>query len=258
MTERIIGIMSAMPEEILGVEQLLDGIQEHESGMRTYYTGKINGIKTVVVFSRWGKVAAATTVATLILKFNITELIFTGVAGGISPDLNIGDIVIGTRFIQHDMDARPIIAQYELPLHNIVYLETSLERNLMAANAVNYLLQNKHLHEVISQEELDKFGIHAPKVLSGTIASGDKFFSINEEKLRLQENLPDVLCVEMEGAAVAQVCYEYNIPYTIVRAISDTADERAAIDFPSFIAHISSKYSVEIVKNMFRQISEID
>jgi adenosylhomocysteine nucleosidase len=258
MTERVIGIMSAMLEEILGVEELLEDREQEELGMRTYYTGKINGIKTVVVFSRWGKVAAATTVATLIQKFNITELIFTGVAGGISPDLNIGDIVIGTRFIQHDMDARPIIAQYELPLHNIVYLESSAERNQIATNAVNYLLDNKHLHEVISQEDLDKFGIHAPKLLSGTIASGDKFFSVNEDKERLLENIPSVLCVEMEGAAVAQVCYEYNIPYTILRTISDTADEKSAIDFPSFIEHVSSKYSVEIVKNMFRQISHID
>lgn len=255
MNERVIGIMSAMPEEILGVEQLLEDLQEHESGMRTYYTGKINGIKTVVVFSRWGKVAAATTVATLILKFGITELIFTGVAGGINPDLRIGDIVIGTRFIQHDMDARPIIAQYELPLHNIVYLESSADRNEIATNAVNYLLDNKHLHEVISQEELDKFEIQVPKLLLGTIASGDKFFSVNEDKQRLQENLPSVLCVEMEGAAVAQVCYEYSIPYTILRTISDTADEKSAIDFPSFISNVSSKYSVEIVKNIFRQIS---
>jgi adenosylhomocysteine nucleosidase len=246
MSERVIGIMSAMPEEIRGVEELLNDRQQQEVGMRTYYSGTINGIKAVVVFSRWGKVAAATTVATLIQKFNVTELIFTGVAGGISPNLQIGDIVIGTRFIQHDMDARPIIARYELPLHNIVYLESNSERNVIAGKAVNYLLENKHLHEVIR--------IHSPKVLSGTIASGDKFFSVREDKEELLKNLPSVLCVEMEGAAVAQVCYEYDIPYTILRTISDTADEKSVVDFPSFIEHIASRYSVEIVKNMFRQL----
>lgn len=256
MAERIIGIMGAMPEEIIGVEQLMEGLEEITLGMRTYFTGRINGIKTVVVFSRWGKVAAATTVSTLILRFGITELIFTGVAGGISADLNIGDIVIGTRLIQHDMDARPIIAQYELPLHGIVYLDCPVPQIEMAAKAVNYLLDNRHLHEVIAPESLLRFGIRSPKVVAGTIASGDKFFSSQEEKQKLLENLPSVRCVEMEGAAVAQVCYEYQIPYTLIRTISDTADEQSVVDFPSFIQHISRNYSVEIIKNMFRQMAE--
>jgi adenosylhomocysteine nucleosidase len=87
MQQQIIGIMGAMPEEINGVTALLTNVREFSSGRRTYYTGQYNGINTVVVFSRWGKVAAATTVSTLIHEFNITELLFTGVAGAIHPEL---------------------------------------------------------------------------------------------------------------------------------------------------------------------------
>ena len=256
MSEKIIGIMSAMPEEILGLEMLMDHLEQVTLGMRTYYTGRINGIRTVLVFSRWGKVAAATTVSTLILKFGITDLIFTGVAGGINPELRIGDIVLGTRFIQHDMDARPIIAQYELPLHGITYLETPGDKITEAVSAINSLLETRQLHEAISQEELGQFGIEQPKLFTGDIASGDKFFSTEYDKQLLADNLPTILCVEMEGAAVAQVCYEHMIPYTILRTISDTADEHSVTDFPAFIKNISSKYSLEIIKNFYRLMKQ--
>jgi adenosylhomocysteine nucleosidase len=88
----------------------------------------------------------------------------------------------------------------------------------------------------------------------GDIASGDQFFSSNEQKHALNTQLPDVLCVEMEGAAVAQVCYEYEIPFSIIRTISDVADDQSHIDFPSFINKISSKYAAEIIKNIFKQM----
>ncbi len=111
-----IGILGAMPEEINGIVSLLKDKTEVVKGMRTYYLGSINNIEVVVVFSRWGKVASATTVTHLIVEFGITELFFTGVAGAINPDLNIGDIVIASSLIQHDLDARPIMKRFEIPL----------------------------------------------------------------------------------------------------------------------------------------------
>ncbi len=92
-------------------------------GMRTYTIGELAGVTTVVVFSRWGKVAAAITVSTLILEFKVTELLFTGVAGAIDHRLQIGDIVLGKRLIQHDMDARPLMAQFEIPLLGKTFLK---------------------------------------------------------------------------------------------------------------------------------------
>ncbi len=250
---KIIGIIGAMPEEINDIVRLLSDKKEIITGMRTYYSGKINDISTVVVFSRWGKVAAAATVSTLISEFHITELIFTGVAGAISPELRIGDIVIGKRFIHHDMDARPIVPQYEIPQLNITYIECQKPQIERVFNAVNDLLTYEHLHKVISSDELKQFGITQPKVTIGDIASGDKFFSDDSAKQKLHESLPDVLCVEMEGAAVAQVCYEFNIPFTIIRTISDSAGNKSHIDFKAFIQNISSRYSVEIIKGFLFQ-----
>jgi adenosylhomocysteine nucleosidase len=253
----MIGIMSAMPEEIAGVVDLLNDKHEIIKGMRTYYTGNISSIPTVVVFSRWGKVAAATTVANLILDFNISELIFTGVAGAINNELNIGDIVIASRLVQHDLDARPFLAQFEIPLLGMTHVFSPEIQVNNALRAISELLSNKHLHAVLTDEELNEFGITNPKVVIGEIASGDKFFSSNDDKQNLQTILPEAICVEMEGAAVAQVCYEYAIPFTIIRTISDAAGDNSHIDFQSFIEHIASKYSVEIIKNIFRNLEPV-
>ncbi|MCZ2459179.1 MAG: 5'-methylthioadenosine/adenosylhomocysteine nucleosidase [Chitinophagales bacterium] len=253
MTERITGIIGAMPEEINTIIDLFSDREEKIIGDRVYHTGMINGCKAVLVFSHWGKVAAALTVTTLILEFKITELIFTGVAGAIDPSLSVGDIVIGKRLFQHDMDARPIIRQYEIPLLGVLSLDTGQQQINRAKEIISDLLERKHLERVIAKEELEHLNIREPKLHVGDIASGDKFFSGSGDKHTLQRSLPSVLCVEMEGAAVAQVCYAFKIPFTIIRTISDTADENAGSDFPSFIKNVSSKYSAEIVKLYFCQ-----
>ena len=250
MKERIIGIVGAMPEEIDSIRRLLSEESKVTIGMRTYSIGKLNGIPAVVVFSRWGKVAASITVSTLILEFKVSELIFTGVAGAIDPELRIGDIVLGRRLIQHDMDARPLMEQFEIPLLGKTFFECAADRIDVAAKAIGELLEKNHLHSAIGVEHLNKFGIGVPRLFVGDIASGDKFFSNTRHKDDLQAKIPSVLCVEMEGAAVAQVCYEYDIPFTIIRTISDVADEKSHIDFPAFIKEISSNYSLVIIKNI--------
>lgn len=243
--------MGAMPEEIEGVVALLENPLATSMGKRTYFTGQINGIDTVVVFSRWGKVAAATTATTLIHEFKITELLFTGVAGAIHSDLKIGDIVLGKRLLQHDMDARPLMKQYEIPLLSKTYFESDLAHLDRAKKAVQNLFENKTLHAIIATGDLNEFRVSQPKLFIGDIASGDQFFASNEQKHALATQLPNVLCVEMEGAAVAQVCHEYEIPFSIIRTISDTADDQSHIDFPAFIKKISSKYAAEIIKTIF-------
>jgi adenosylhomocysteine nucleosidase len=253
MKKRTIGIMGAMPEEIEGVVALLSNCVAVSMGKRTYFSGQINGIDTVVVFSRWGKVAAATTVTTLIHEFKISELLFTGVAGAISDNLKIGDIVLGKRLIQHDMDARPLMPQYEIPLLSQTYFESDETLLNSAVKAINTVVEDNSLHAIIGEEELMEFNISQPKLVIGDIASGDQFFSSIEQKHVLNSQLPNILCVEMEGAAVAQVCYEYEVPFCIIRTISDTADDKSHIDFPSFIKKISSKYAAEIIRNIYNQ-----
>lgn len=246
--------MGAMPEEIEGIVGLLKNPVALSMGKRIYFTGQINGNDTVVVFSRWGKVAAATTATTLIHEFKITELLFTGVAGAISPELKIGDVVLGKRLIQHDMDARPLMAQHEIPLLSKTYFESDTTHLDITSKAMDEVFENNCLHAIIEKEYLREFNISQPKCVVGDIASGDQFFSSNKQKQALSTQLPEVLCVEMEGAAVAQVCYEYEIPFSVIRTISDVADDQSHINFPSFINKISSKYAAEIIKNIFKQI----
>lgn len=252
MSERIIGIMGAIPQEINGVVSLLSNKKEFEIGQRNYFTGELNNQKVVVVYSRVGKVAAATTVSTLILEFKITELIFTGVAGGIHADVKIGDIVLGQSMIQHDMNAQPLFPAYEIPMLGKAYFEADSLQLQIATTAILDLLEEQHLHNVISEKDLNKFNIHSPQLHVGLIGSGDLFFSTNSQKEKLQQNLPEILCVEMEGAAVAQVCYEFEIPFMIIRTISDEADDHSTLDFNSFIEKVSNVYSIEIIKNIIK------
>ncbi|MFA6582380.1 MAG: 5'-methylthioadenosine/S-adenosylhomocysteine nucleosidase, partial [Paludibacter sp.] len=108
----LLGIMGAMPEEMDKIIASITNKQIEESGSRIYYRGELFGQEVVAVFSRWGKVAAAATVTHLILEYKVDRIIFTGVAGAISPELNVGDVVIGQRLFQHDMDARPLMRRF--------------------------------------------------------------------------------------------------------------------------------------------------
>lgn len=252
MSNTILGIMGAIPEEIKGLISLLSNKKEHRIGKRIYYTGELQNQSVVLVYARIGKVAAATTVTTLALHFKISKLLFTGVAGAIHPDLKIGDIVLATNLIQHDMNAFPLMPRFEIPLLGKTYFEVDSELFSKAKKELVTLLSNNKLHHVISKEDLDHFAIHAPKLHEGTIASGDQFFSTNQQKSDLNQVLPEVLCVEMEGAAVAQVCYELHIPFLVIRTISDEANDQSSIDFQSFIAKIASIYGMEIIQKIIR------
>lgn len=252
MEKKRIGILGAMPEEINDIVLLLKDKKYITKGMRTYHIGTINDIDVVVVFSRWGKVASATTVTHLIVEFGITELIFTGVAGAISKDLNIGDIVIADSLVQHDIDARPIMERFEVPLLGKIEFFPSNEMLDFAVGAINELVKDKTLIDLLTLQQQELFSIAHPKVVVGKIASGDQFFSSNLEKEKLLAVLPDVLCVEMEGASVAQVCFEYNIPFVVIRTISDTANENSVVDFNKFVSQIASKFGVEIIQQLIK------
>jgi adenosylhomocysteine nucleosidase len=252
MNEKCIGILGAMPEEINGIVSLLKNKSEVVKGMRTYYIGRINDVEVVVVFSRWGKVASATTVTHLIIEFGITELIFTGVAGAISQDLNIGDIVIANSLVQHDLDARPIMSRFEIPLLGKIELIPSKEKLDIAINRISELVENEGLIHLLSTKEKELFSLENQKVVIGQIASGDQFFSSNLEKEKLLAILPNVLCVEMEGAAVAQVCFEYDIPYVIIRTISDVSNENSVVDFNEFVSQVASKFGIEMIQKLIK------
>ena len=240
----LLGIMGAMPEEMDKIINAITDKKIYESGSRVYYRGDLYGQEVVAVFSRWGKVAAATSATNMILDFKVDRIVFTGVAGAISSELKVGDIVIGQRLYQHDMDARPLMRRFEIPLTGKTSYETPQQNVDTMAQAVhNFLKNNKEFRKTLTEQNIAN-----PKMLTGDIASGDLFISSTEMKHALLKNLPSVLCAEMEGAAVAQVCDDFGVPLIVVRVISDSADEEAHTSAIGFVNQHAGDYSVSILK----------
>jgi len=221
----MVGIISAMQEEIQALLDNLENVTTSIKGMRTYYQGNLFNKKVVLVFSRWGKVASAATTTQLINDFNIDEIVFTGVAGSIKPNLNIGDILVGSQLIQHDINATPFFEKFAVPILDQKYFKTNKQKRDKLLSASRSFIHN--YHETISKKEATNFKI---------------------KRTTLNKELPQVDCVEMEGAAVAQVCYEYEIPFSIIRIISDNAHINAHIEFREFVNTVATKYALAIFK----------
>ncbi len=247
----MLAIISAMQEEIALVQQSLTGASSRATGGREFLTGQLHGTRVVAVFSHWGKVAAAATIAQLLSSWPVTELVFCGVAGGVRADLGIGDIVVASDLIQHDMDASPLFARYEIPLTGKTRFTADAGINARLVAAARRFV-HEDLHASIDAVELREFNISQPRVASGLIASGDKFFSTGADLAGLRQRLPDTACVEMEGAAAAQVCEAFGVPYGVVRVISDGADDHAARDFPRFVRNVARHYSAGLLAHFVR------
>jgi adenosylhomocysteine nucleosidase len=215
--------------------------------MRTFHIGRIFNKECVVVFSRWGKVAAATTATALIHHFKVSEILFSGLAGSMRSDIRVGDLVIGRKFYQHDMDARPFLEEFEIPLTGTNFFESAPHLIETAHQSLVASISNKTFLSDIPQASLDAFNISQPTVWVGDIASGDRFFSNSIEKQHLLSKLPNLFCVEMEGASVAQVAHEHQVPFTVIRTISDAADDQSALDFSAFVEQIARPYTRAVV-----------
>lgn len=239
-----------MAQEIDEVKAMLTEKTVVQIANREFVVGKIGNVRCVVAFSKWGKVAATITATLLIQEFAVTDLVFIGTAGALADGLKVGDIVISKRLVQHDMDARPIISRFEMPLLNRVYVDSDPDLTALAGRAVENLLA-KGVEQMVGEEAVKEFSL-APKLYYGDIASGDQFVNSDAKRQEILGLLPDVLCVEMEGAAVAQVCLEFNTPFTVIRTISDSADHNARVDFGRFIAEVANAYSRAIVGEMMR------
>lgn len=244
-----IAILSAMAEENASLVHHMLVVKRSEIGRRVYHEGRLWGVDVVVVFSHWGKVAAASTASVLITRFDVSEIIFTGVAGAIDDALNVGDVIVASDLYQHDMDVRPLIARHEIPLLGVAAMASDKSRRAQLLKAAN-LFVDTQLAQDLPGQIITEFSLHAPKVMIAAIASGDQFIASSEQVADLRQRLPDVACVEMEGGAVAQVCTEFNIPFSLIRTISDAANEHAGIDFPKFIKEAAQRYSMGIVQNL--------
>jgi adenosylhomocysteine nucleosidase len=249
------GILGAMPNEVAFMKRSMSVQRTVEAGMRTFYEGTWVGQEVVLVLSRVGKVSAAITTLLLLERFGVTHIAFTGVAGAIDPRLRIGDVVVADRLVQHDMDASslPAFSRFEVPLLGKIYFEASLcER---ACEAATHYMRGDFLRDV-SVEKRAAFGMERPEIFRGLVASGDQFLADPQKTALLREMLPNLLCAEMEGAAVAQVCHEMGgIPSAIIRVISDQANHSAAIDFLRFLNDVAEYVTGGIVQSLLNSFA---
>jgi len=222
-----------MQEELSAVLELMPDESRQLAAGREFWVGHLHGQEVVAVLSRIGKVAAATTATVLIERFGVDRIVFTGVAGGLASGVNVGDVVVADHFLQHDLDASPIFPKYEVPLYGTARFATDDGLTQQLARAAQTALPGVTIHR-------------------GLVLSGDRFVSTTAESRALQQALPDALAVEMEGAAIAQVCRDYGVPFAAVRTVSDRADDAAHVDFLQFIQDVASRHSAAIVEAFLR------
>ena len=248
-----IALVSAMHEELAAVLARMPDEQKTVVAGREFWVGRWHGHEVVAVLSRIGKVAAATTTTALIERFGVSRIVFTGVAGGLAPHVNVGDVVVAREFIQHDMDASPLFPRHEVPLMGITRFTSDAPLSNALAAAAPLALQD--MLATLPQSDWLNLDLSKVQVHQGLIASGDRFVSQTLESQALQRELPDALAVEMECAAMAQVCHDYGVPMAAVRTISDRADDAAHVDFPRFIQSIASRYSVAVLDRLLLSLS---
>ena len=236
-----IAIVSAMHEELRALLPLLEGARVERRAGREFHLGRLDGHEVLLVLCGIGKVAAATTTAVLLDGMDVQSLLFTGVAGGLGADVRRGDVVIAQTLLQHDMDASPLFPRYEVPLTGRSHFATDPALCAAVARGCEQVLQAPH-------SALARFGIDAPRCHTGLVISGDRFVATAAESAALRAALPDALAVEMEGAAVAQVCADFQRPFAVLRTVSDRADDSAHLDFGRFIDEVAAEFSRDIVR----------
>lgn len=233
-----IAVVSAMHEELRALLPLLDGVQRITRAGRDFHVGDLHGQRVVLVRSGIGKVAAATTVAVLAGEFRPHSLLFTGVAGGLAAGVRVGDVVLARELLQHDMDASPLFPRWEVPLTGRARFAADAALSDALAAATRACLADAPA--VLGDAHLAAFSIATPRLHEGLVVSGDRFVATAAESQALRQLLPDALAVEMEGAAVAQVCADFGLPFALLRVISDRADDTAHHDFVRFTREVAS------------------
>ncbi|MBR8702019.1 5'-methylthioadenosine/S-adenosylhomocysteine nucleosidase [Fusobacterium sp. DD29] len=229
-----IGIIGAMNEEIIELKSVMNNIEEEKVGNLVFYKGILEGKDVVLVEGGIGKVNAAICVTILIQHFKVDKVLFTGVAGGVDPRIDIGDIVIGDDLVEHDVDSTAF--GYELgQLPRMKEFKFKTDRELF---------------NLAYETAVEEFG--KDRVWKGRIASGDQFVA-SVEKIKWLKDTFDAYCTEMEGAAVAHVCYVLNIPFLVIRAISDKANHDAKVDYPEFVK-VAAKNSKTIIEGILKKM----
>lgn len=232
----MLGIIGAMDEEVAQIKEHMENVRVETRASMDFYQGTLHGHPVVVVRSGIGKVNAAICAQILADRYQVDAIINTGIAGSLNADINIGDIVLSTDTVEHDMDA----VSFGYPLGQIPRMDTLsfvADEKLRAAA--------KRVCEQVNPEV---------RVFEGRVVSGDQFISDKDKKQWLLENFAGY-CTEMEGAAIAHTAYLNEIPFLVIRAISDKADDSASVDYPTFEAK-AIEHSVKLLLALCRELSD--
>lgn len=240
-----------MEQELRLIEDRLHQPIAHEAGGRRFVSGTLSGVDVVTAISGYGKVGAAATVTTALDTFAPSHVVFGGVAGGIGQGVDIGDVVVADRLIQHDLDASPIFDRFVVPSLGVAEVAADPVLTDGLASAARAYIDGA-FREGTAQQEKPPFEAADSQVHVGLIASGDQFIDHVAQARALLSDLPQLLAVEMEGAAVAQVCAERSVPFGVFRSISDRADQNADVDFMAFIATVAAPITAGVIDGLMQ------
>lgn len=230
----MIGIIGAMDEEVISLKRKMHVTEQREIAGMNFFIGTVGDKEVVVVRCNIGKVSAAICAQILVDIFNIEYVINTGVAGGLYPELSIGDIVVASDTVEHDMDASAV----GNPKGEIPHMQRAC-----------FEVNNKLVTVAQSAAESLK-GDH--KVFVGRVVSDDQFIC----SIRVKEEINSTFtayCAEMEGAAIAHTCFLNQVPFVMIRTISDKADQSADVNFEDFV-DLSAKNASRMIEGILRAV----
>ena len=222
-----IGIIAAMQEELVYLVQHLENAKKETVLGNSYHTGKVGSVELVLVQSGIGKVMSAMSVAILADHFQVDAVINTGSAGAVANGIAVGDVVIADKLCYHDVDVTAFGYDYGQMARQPLYFESDKKFISLIQESLSKLDQTWHL---------------------GLIATGDSFVA-GEDKIKvIKEHFPQVLAVEMEGAAIAQAAHALNLPFLVIRAMSDNANHEASISFDEFIVEAGRRSAQALIR----------
>lgn len=231
---KTIGIIGAMEEEVAILKEKMSEVTVLEKAGMEFFKGILGGQQVVIVRSGIGKVNAGICTQILADVFQVNAVINTGIAGSLKAEINIGDIVLSTDTMQHDVDAR----EFGYEIGQVPRMDTKI----FPADKTLRAIALKVCHQVNPEIQ----------VFEGRVASGDQFVADKETKEKIIANT-QAYCTEMEGAAIGQAAYLNGIPYLVIRAISDKADDSAHVDYPTFERE-AIRHTVNLVENMMQAL----
>lgn len=245
-SNNLTAIMGAFADEVEVLKKEIKGRREQHIEGLTFYTGSLEGRKIVLVQGGIGKVNAALTTTLLLEHFRPREVIFTGIAGGLNPKYQPGDIVMATKVAYHDygrvlkegMTVRPTRNPYNFQ-ENPLYFPADSSLLLVAG-------------VVIPKVKLEKVGSYQPTIYSGTVVTGDVFMASDSVSLHIRRTM-QADAIEMEGAAVSQICWQQRVPFLIIRSLSDNANHSASVDMHTY-GPIAARNSAALVKALLERL----